>query len=159
MVWWRGRKWNHIKKDFWSWSVFSSQKIDFPFYLKRLLELFGFLDPFLYAPFLEDSGVLIIFEEKITSSKTSFQMAWHGMAWSWLWIYRRWTHILKWSYARQYCQTMIMEMGDLWIYLQLTHIPEWKYACQYFWVRLANKFFWVVNHFQKNFQKSNGHIP
>jgi hypothetical protein len=40
MVWWRGRKWNHIKKDFWSWSVFPSQTIDFPFYLKRLLELF-----------------------------------------------------------------------------------------------------------------------
>jgi hypothetical protein len=27
MVWWRGRKWNHIKKDFWSWSVFSPLEI------------------------------------------------------------------------------------------------------------------------------------
>jgi hypothetical protein len=53
---------------------FSSQNIDFPFYLKRLLELFFFL-LFLHAPSLEDSGVLMIFEEKITSSKTSFQMA------------------------------------------------------------------------------------
>jgi hypothetical protein len=36
------------------------------------------LDPFLsffYALSLEDLGVLIIFEEKITSLKTSFQMA------------------------------------------------------------------------------------
>jgi hypothetical protein len=30
---------------------------------------------FFYAPPHEDLGVLIIFEEKITSSKTSFQMA------------------------------------------------------------------------------------
>jgi hypothetical protein len=22
MVWWKGRKWNHIEKGFWSWSVF-----------------------------------------------------------------------------------------------------------------------------------------
>jgi hypothetical protein len=41
MVWWRARKWNHIKKDFWSSSVFfSSRNIEFPFYLKKLLELF-----------------------------------------------------------------------------------------------------------------------
>jgi hypothetical protein len=26
MVWWRGRKWNHNKKDFWSWSVFLLSK-------------------------------------------------------------------------------------------------------------------------------------
>jgi hypothetical protein len=30
---------------------------------------------FFYAPSLEDLGVLMIFEEKTTSSKTSFQMA------------------------------------------------------------------------------------
>jgi hypothetical protein len=42
---------------------------------------------------LEDLGVSIIFEEKITSSKTSFQMAS---------IYRRWMHISEWSYACQH---------------------------------------------------------
>jgi hypothetical protein len=26
MVWWRGRKWNQIKKSFWSWSVFLLSK-------------------------------------------------------------------------------------------------------------------------------------
>jgi hypothetical protein len=57
---------------------FSSQNIDFPFYLNRLLEFF------FHAPSLEDSGVLMIFEEKITSSKTSFRMAS---------IYWWWTHI------------------------------------------------------------------
>jgi hypothetical protein len=59
---------------------FSSQNIDFPFYLKRFLELF------FRALSLEDLGVLMIFEEKITSSKTSFQLA--SMFW---W----WTHILE----------------------------------------------------------------
>jgi hypothetical protein len=56
---------------------FSSQNIDFPFYLRRLLELFFFFLflLFFYAPSLEDLRVLIIFEEKISSSKTSFQMA------------------------------------------------------------------------------------
>jgi hypothetical protein len=37
--------------------------------LKRLLELFPLFFP---TPSLEDLGVLIIFEEKISSSKTSF---------------------------------------------------------------------------------------
>jgi hypothetical protein len=41
-------------------------------------ETFGaflFLLFLFFAPSLEDLGVLMIFEEKITSSKTSFQMA------------------------------------------------------------------------------------
>jgi hypothetical protein len=71
---------------------FSSQNIDFSFYLKRLLELFFFFS-FFHAPSLEDLEVLMIFEEKISASKTFFQMAS---------IYWRWTHILEWSYARQH---------------------------------------------------------
>jgi hypothetical protein len=42
---------------------------------------------------LEDLGVLMIFEEKISSSKTSFELTS---------IYRRWTHMSDWSYARQH---------------------------------------------------------
>jgi hypothetical protein len=73
---------------------FSSQNIDFPFYLKRLLELFFLSSLFVeHALSLEDSGVLMIFEEKITSSKTSFQMAP---------IHWQWTHIPEWSYSRQH---------------------------------------------------------
>jgi hypothetical protein len=30
IVWWRGRKWNHIKKDLWSWSVFLLSKYWLP---------------------------------------------------------------------------------------------------------------------------------
>jgi hypothetical protein len=92
MVWWRGRKWNHVKKKFWSWSVFLLSK----YWLHILFEeTFGtFLFPsFFLALSLEDSRVLMIFEEKITSSKTSFPMAS---------IYWQWTHILEWSYVRQH---------------------------------------------------------
>ncbi len=32
---------------------------------------------------------------------------------------------------------MIMEMWELWIYRWWTHIPEWRYARQYLWMRLA----------------------
>jgi hypothetical protein len=56
--------------------------------------LFSFsLALFSSALSLEDLGVLMIFEEKITSSKTSFQL---GS------IYSRWMYILEWSYARQH---------------------------------------------------------
>jgi hypothetical protein len=51
---------------------FSSQNIDFPFYLKRLLELF-FFPSFFHAPSLEDSGVLMIFEEKSLLQKLLFK--------------------------------------------------------------------------------------
>jgi hypothetical protein len=55
MVWWRGRKWNHIKKIFWSWSVFLLSKYSLPllfeetlgdfslfFFMLRLLRTYGF---------------------------------------------------------------------------------------------------------------------
>jgi hypothetical protein len=51
-----------LKRIFEVEVFFSSQNIDFPFYLKRFLKLF-----FFFASSLEDSGVLMIFEEKITS--------------------------------------------------------------------------------------------
>jgi hypothetical protein len=87
-VWWRGRKWNHIKRIFKVEVFFSSQNIDFPFYLKRLLELFSlffntFYSPlslFLYASSLEDLGILIILEEKNHFFKNFFsnEMVWSG---------------------------------------------------------------------------------
>jgi hypothetical protein len=80
-----------LKRIFEIEVFFSTKNIDFPFYSKRLLEHFFFL--FFHALSLEDSGVLMIFEEKITSSKTSFQMAS---------IYWRWTHIPEWSYASRH---------------------------------------------------------
>jgi hypothetical protein len=80
MAWWKGRKWNHIKKDFWSWSVFLLSKYWLSLLFEETLKAFLFsCSFFIYAPSLDDSGVLMIFEEKITSSRTSFQMAWHGM--------------------------------------------------------------------------------
>ncbi len=80
MKWYDGGGENGItsKRIFDVELFFSSQNIDFPFYSKRLLELFFFFLFLLfsfYALSLEDLGVLIIFEKKITSSKTSFQIA------------------------------------------------------------------------------------
>jgi hypothetical protein len=77
---------NHIKRVFDVEVFFSSQNIDFPFYLMGLLELSFFLSLFFRALSLEDLAVLMIFEENITSSETSFQMAS---------MYRRWMHILE----------------------------------------------------------------
>jgi hypothetical protein len=90
----------------------------------------------------------MIFQEKITSSKTYFQMAS---------IYWWWMHIPEWSFTQQHGQTMIMEMRELWIYWRWTHILEWRYARQYFWVRLAINMGGKL--FLKKFQNSNGHIP
>jgi hypothetical protein len=68
---------------------FSLLRILTSFYLKRLLDPFFFflfflsffnkfsLSSFFYASSLEDLGVLMIFEEKINSSK-KIQMEWHG---------------------------------------------------------------------------------
>jgi hypothetical protein len=55
---------------------FSSQNVNFPFISRDFWSFF--------PSSLEDLGFLMIFKEKITSSKTSFQMAL---------IYWRWTHI------------------------------------------------------------------
>jgi hypothetical protein len=62
MVWWRGRKWNHIKRSFWSWSVFLLSKYWLPLLFEETLEAF------FHAPSLEDLKVLMIFQEKITFS-------------------------------------------------------------------------------------------
>jgi hypothetical protein len=55
--------------------------------------LFFFFSLSFFTPSPEDLGVWMIFEEEITSSKTSFQMAL---------IYWQWMHILDWSYTRQH---------------------------------------------------------
>jgi hypothetical protein len=60
------------QKGFLKSKCFLHLKILTPLYLKRLLELF-FLFLFFLCSF--SRGVLMIFEDKITASKTSFQMA------------------------------------------------------------------------------------
>jgi hypothetical protein len=42
MVWWRERKWNHIKKSFLSWSVFLLSKYWLPLLFKETLGTFFF---------------------------------------------------------------------------------------------------------------------
>jgi hypothetical protein len=35
---------------------------------------------------------------------------------------------------------MDMKVKELWVYQRWTHILDWTYARQYFWVRLATRF-------------------
>jgi hypothetical protein len=42
MVWWRGRKCNHMKKSFWSWSVFLLSKYWLPLLFEETLGAFFF---------------------------------------------------------------------------------------------------------------------
>jgi hypothetical protein len=74
-----GEKMGSLKRIFEVEAYFSSQNVNFPFIWRDFWSFFSFsssisLSLFL-APSLEDLGVSMIFEEKITSSKTSFQMA------------------------------------------------------------------------------------
>jgi hypothetical protein len=57
------------QKEFWKLKCFSPLKILTSPFIRR--DSWSFF----HALSLEDLGVLMIFEEKITSSKTSFQMA------------------------------------------------------------------------------------
>jgi hypothetical protein len=72
------------QKGFLKLKCFSPLKILTSPFIWRDYWRFSFSFSFFYAPSLEDSGVLIIFEEKITSSKTSFQMA--SIYWRWIQI-------------------------------------------------------------------------
>jgi hypothetical protein len=47
MIWWKGRKWNHIKKNFWSWIVFLLSKYWLSLLFEKTLEAF-FLSFFLF---------------------------------------------------------------------------------------------------------------
>jgi hypothetical protein len=57
IVWWRGRKWKHNKKDFWSWNVFLPSKYWLPLLFEETLGAFLFSSSFFLfynAPSLED---------------------------------------------------------------------------------------------------------
>jgi hypothetical protein len=70
----KGEKMESHQKVFLKLKCFSPLKILTSPFIGRLLEL-SLFSLFFHTPSLEDLGVLMIFEEKITSSKTHFQMA------------------------------------------------------------------------------------
>jgi hypothetical protein len=68
-----GEKMGSHRKGFLKLKCLSPLKmLTFPLFEETLG---AFLSLLFFSPSLEDFGVLMIFEEKITSSKTSFQMA------------------------------------------------------------------------------------
>jgi hypothetical protein len=88
-----GEKMGSHRKGFLKLKCLSPLKLlTSPLY-EETFEAFLFLSLLFSSPSLEDLGVSMIFEEKITFSKTSFQM---------VSIYWQWTHILEWSYAHQH---------------------------------------------------------
>jgi hypothetical protein len=104
MVWWKGRKWNHIKKFIFEVELFfSSQNIDFPFIWKDSWSFFSIIFSLLFLCSVSwghgGGGGWWYLRREVTSSKTFFS---NRMAWSWLWIYWRWTHIQEWGYACKY---------------------------------------------------------
>jgi hypothetical protein len=88
-----GDKMESHQKGFFKVKCFSPLKILTSPLFEEFLELFFLFLYFFFALSLKGLGVLMIFDEKITSSKTSFQMA------SKYWW---WTHIPECSYACQH---------------------------------------------------------
>jgi hypothetical protein len=88
MVWWRRRKWTHVKR-FWSWNVFLLSKYWFPLFIYRdswsfsfsflFFQYFLFLSFFSRLRLFEDFGILMINEEKNTLQKFLFR--WNVMEW------------------------------------------------------------------------------
>jgi hypothetical protein len=137
MVWWRRRKWNHIKKIFEVEVFFSSQNIEFSFYLRRLLELFFFSSLFSMLCLWRTWGFWWYLRRKSLRQKPLFK--WHDMEWH--------GHDYGYTGGRRIFQMELCtpiylnhdyEVCELWIYQWWMHISEWRYARQYFWVRLAN---------------------
>jgi hypothetical protein len=83
LVWWRGRKWNHVKNDFCSWSVFLHSKYWLPILFEETLTTFLFPSIFflICAPSLEDSGFWWYLRRKSFLQKLLFKwldMEYHG---------------------------------------------------------------------------------
>jgi hypothetical protein len=89
IVWWKGRKWTHVKR-FWGWNVFSPlQILTSSFYLWTLRDFLfpsSFFQYFLSLSLsfamlrlFEDLGILMIKEEENTLEKNLFR--WNGMEW------------------------------------------------------------------------------
>jgi hypothetical protein len=83
MVWWRGRKWNHIKKDFWNWSFFLLSKYWLPLLFEETLGAFLFPSlSFLYVLcLLRTQGFWWYLRRKSLLQKLLFKwldMEWHS---------------------------------------------------------------------------------
>jgi hypothetical protein len=143
MVWWRGRKWDHIEKDFWSWNVSPLKMLTSPLFEETFAaSLFFFLR------LLSTWGIWWYLRRKSLLQKNFFSNGFNILA-------------VNAYHGMELCTLTWLnhDFGDggLWIYWRWTHIPEWNYARQYLWVRLA------INvggkSFSKKIQNSSGHIP
>jgi hypothetical protein len=80
MVWWRGRKWNHIKNDFWSRNIFLLSKYSLPILFEETLGAFFYFYFFLCSIPWGLGGFDDIWEENhFFKNPFSNGMTWNGM--------------------------------------------------------------------------------
>jgi hypothetical protein len=105
--------------------------------LKRVLELSFVL---VFAPSLEDSAVLMIFVEKITSSKTFFSNGFNILA-------------VDADSGMELCTPTWLnhDFGDVGVVdILVVDAYSGVEVCMPIFLGEASNFFWVANHFQKN---------
>jgi hypothetical protein len=159
MVWWRGTKWNHIKKNFWSWGIFHLWKYWLPLLFEETLGasflFFLFFNTFsssfslcfFYAPCLKDLGVLMILEKKnhFFNNFFSNEMVWTG---------KMWISAMDAYSGMELCMP---------IWLNHDHEDGWAMDISavdaYYGVEVCTPIFLIRKSFSKNLQNSNGHIP
>jgi hypothetical protein len=152
MVWWWGWKKNHIKKNFEVEVFFSSQNIDYPFYVKRFLELSFFFSIFFLPLFLSlflcsISWGLGGFDD-FRGEKSPLQQLlfkWNGVDW------------------------LSVDIGGGRIFqnrvLHINMAKPWSWRWEvvdilaYFRVEVCTLIFLIHKLVSENLQNSNGHIP
>jgi hypothetical protein len=122
MVWWRGRKWNHIKKSFWSWIVFLLPKYWLPlFFEEALVDFFSCSISWGLGGFDDIWGENHFFKNFFSNGFNIPAVdAYSGMELctpTWL--------------NHDYGDGGVVDI------LVVDAYSEWRYAHQYFWVRLA----------------------
>jgi hypothetical protein len=158
IVWWRERKWNHIKRVFNVEVFSSSQNIDFPFYLKTFLELFSLFFSILFLPISLSlfslcsvswglGGFWWYLEEKNHFFKNLFsnEMVWTG----WVWI-----SAVDTFFRMELCTPIWLshDQGD-------GRVVDISVVDAYSGAEVCTPIFLIHKSFSKNLQNSNGHIP
>jgi hypothetical protein len=144
MVWWRGRKWNHIKKKIWSSSVSLLSKYWLPLLFEETIGAFLFPSySFLFMlHLLRTRGFWWYLRRKSHLQKLLFQWLQYTSGgrifWNWVMhanMAKPW--LRRWGSCGYIGGGRIVQSGVM--------------HGNIFWVKLAKKIL-VANHFQKNFK-------
>jgi hypothetical protein len=142
MVWWRGRKWNHIKKDFWSWSIFLLSKYWLPLLFEETLGAFFCSVSWGLGDFDDIGGENHFFKNFFTNGFNILAVD---------------------AYSRmELCTSTWLNhdygVGEVVNILAVDAYSRVEVCTTIFLGEASKKNFWVANHFRKKFQNSNEHI-